>query len=69
MLASGQTDSLHPSADLARHVGRCQASYFGSGVKPEGPKPEAQTADSKGGILGMGKLASSPTARGLGGTL
>ena len=41
-------------ADLARHVERGQTSYIGSGVNPEGPKPESQRADSGVGFLGGG---------------
>ena len=41
-------------ADLARHVETGQTSYFGSGVNPEGPKPEAQRADSGWDSLGWG---------------
>jgi len=41
-------------ADLARHVETGQTSYIGSGVNPEGPKPESQRADSGVGFLGWG---------------
>jgi len=37
-------------------------------VRPEGSKPEAQRADSGGGVLEEGKLAPSPPARRYGGS-
>jgi len=43
-----------------------QAFYFGSGSRPEGPKPEAQRAGRSGsGVLGESQLASSTPAVGL----
>jgi len=33
-----------------------QASYFGSGARPEEPKPEAQKAESGVGFLWRGSL-------------
>jgi len=41
-------------------------SYFGSGARPDGPKPEAQKAESGGGVLGgvWGSAVSSPSAVG-----
>jgi len=43
---------------------RGQASYFGSGMMPEGPKPEAQRAESGVGSLGRG--SPLPTSYGSG---
>jgi len=37
-------------------------------VRPDRPKPEAQRADSEGGLLEEGKLAPSPPARRYGGS-
>ena len=38
-------------ANPASHVGRGHASDVGSGVRPDGEKPEAQKANSGGGVL------------------
>ena len=35
-------------------LGRGQTSYFGSGARPNGPKPEAKMAESGSGVLGEG---------------
>ena len=37
------------------HDGRRQTSFLGSGVGPEGSKPEAQRADTRGEVLGEGQ--------------
>jgi len=36
--------------------------HFGSGSRPEGPKPEAQRAESRSGVLGDGAASSVPTS-------
>ena len=52
-LCSAQLLSF-PWAGPAHHVGRGQASYFGSGARSEGPQPEAQRAEREwGGVLGL----------------
>jgi len=51
-----------PQAEPANHVKKGQASYFWSGVRPEGPKPEAQNADGGGEVLGDGKARLLPTS-------
>jgi len=52
---------LLQAVNVSRH-----ASDFGPRVRPEGPKPEAQRADSWVGFLERGKLALSPPMEGLG---
>jgi len=44
----------------AHHVQGSQASYFGSGAKPDGLKPEAQRAG--GGVLEDGAASLLPTS-------
>ena len=44
---------LVPYTDPAHQAGG-QASYFWSGARPDGSNPEAQRAESGGGVLGEG---------------
>ena len=46
----------HMYADPTHHIGRGQASYFGSGVRAEGLKPEPRSVDSGGVVLNCGGL-------------
>ena len=56
-------------ADPAVMLGVDKPPMSGDGVRTEGPKPEAQRVDSREGVLGEGKLASSQPARRSGGAL
>jgi len=40
-------------------------SYFGSGARPDEPKPEAQKAESGGGVLAEGADSLYPTSEGV----
>jgi len=42
-------------------LGRGEASYFRSGVRPDGLNPEAQKADSGSGVLGEREVSLIPT--------
>jgi len=44
--------AVQPWADPAHHAGRGQDSHFRSGARPDGPKPEAQRAQSGVGFFG-----------------
>jgi len=55
-------------ADPGRHVATGQASYFGSGAKPEWPKPGPKGRD-RGWCLGEGLDVRCPPAMGYGGAL
>ena len=44
-------------ADPAYHLGRDQASYFGSEAKAKWPKSETKRAESGGQVLVVGQLA------------
>ena len=48
------------------HVGRGQTSYFGSGARSSGAKPEVQRAESGSWVLGEGQ-GSQPPSHQLGG--
>ena len=42
-----------------------QTSYFGSAARPDRPKPEAQRAESGGGVLEKGAASLLPTSYGV----
>ena len=44
--------AVQPWADPAHHACRGQDSHFRSGTRPDGPKPEAQRAQSGVGFFG-----------------